>query len=86
MNATTTMTIRVSTELKDKLGRIAEATRRSQSFLAAEALEAYARRELQIIEDIRVGLEEIAAGKGIPHDVVMTEARALIAAVKKRAA
>ncbi len=86
MNASTTMTIRVPVELKERLGRISEVTRRSQSFLAGEALANYVNRELEIIEGIQRGMEEIRAGKGIPHDVVMAEARAIIAEARKRKA
>ena len=37
-SASTTMTIRLDPQLKAKLGRLAEGTRRSRSFLAAEAV------------------------------------------------
>ena len=40
MPASTTMTIRVSPEVKGKLARLSEATRRSNSFLAGEAVAA----------------------------------------------
>ncbi|MDP1730732.1 MAG: ribbon-helix-helix protein, CopG family, partial [Devosia sp.] len=36
---TTTITIRVPVEIKQKLDRLAEATKRSRSYLAADALE-----------------------------------------------
>ena len=84
MNATTTMTIRVPAELKERLGRIADATRRSQSFLAAEAVSAYVDRELAIIEGIQRGLEDMRAGRVTPHKVVMAEARALIAEARAK--
>jgi predicted transcriptional regulator len=86
MTASTTLTIRVPVEVKERLGRISAASRRSQSYLAAEALTAYVDRELAIIEGILQGMEEIRAGKGIPHDVVMAEARAIIDEARKRAA
>jgi len=35
---TTTMTIRLENELKDRLDQLADATQRSKSFLAAEAI------------------------------------------------
>lgn len=79
MTASTTMTIRLSTELKDKLGRISAATRRSQSFLAAEALAAYVNRELEIIEGIQRGLADIAAGRVVPQEEAMARVRAAIA-------
>lgn len=45
----TTVTIRVDPEVKDKLDRLARDTRRSRSYLAAEAVAAYVDRELEII-------------------------------------
>ena len=56
MNASTTMTIRLSIELKEKLDRLADGTRRSRSYLAVEAVSAYVERELAIIEGIQRGL------------------------------
>ena len=40
----------------EKLGRLAHNTRRSRSYLAAEAVESYVDRELEIIEGIQRGL------------------------------
>ena len=80
MTASSTMTIRVSAELKSKLERIADNTRRSKSWLAGEAIEAYVARELDIIEGIERGLEDMKAGRGTPHNEVMAQVRARIAA------
>ena len=44
MTTSTTMTIRLDPQLKAKLGRLADGTRRSRSFLAAEAVETYVDR------------------------------------------
>ena len=55
MTTSTTMTIRVSSEIKEKLSRLAHGTRRSKSYLAAEAVSAYVERELEIIEGIQRG-------------------------------
>ena len=79
MNVSTTMTIRLSAELKEKLDRLADGTRRSRSFLAAEALSAYVERELEIVEGIMRGLEDVAAGRVTPHDEVMAMADEIIA-------
>lgn len=80
----TTMTIRVPVEVRDKLQRIATGTRRSKSYLAAEAVAAYVERELAIIEGIQQGLADLAAGRTVPHDTVMAEARAIIAAARDK--
>ena len=87
MTATSaTMTIRVSLETKEKLDRIAAETRRSKSFLAAEALADYADRELEIITGIKRGMADAEAGRVVPHDQAMAEIYAVIdAAEVKRA-
>ncbi|ESZ18003.1 CopG family transcriptional regulator [Mesorhizobium sp. L48C026A00] len=78
MTASATMTIRVSSETKLKLERIAADTRRSKSFLAAEAISAYVDRELEIIEGIKRGMADAAAGRVVPHDEAMTEIDAIM--------
>lgn len=72
------MTIRVPAELKEKLGRLAEGTRRSRSFLAAEAVAAYVERELEIIEGIQRGLADVAAGRVVSYEQVTMKARQII--------
>ena len=73
MADSTTLTLRLSTELKAKLDRLAMETRRSKSFLAAEALETYVAHELDIVDGIKRGLADMAAGRGIPHEQAMAE-------------
>ena len=45
----TTLTIRLPAEAKARLGQLAKQTRRSRSFLAADAVTEYVTRELAII-------------------------------------
>jgi predicted transcriptional regulator len=82
MTASTTMTIRVSSETKLKLERIAADTRRSRSFLAAEAVD----RELEIIEGIKRGVADAATGRVVPHDEAMAEIDAIIEAAEAKRA
>ena len=57
----TTLTIRIDDEVKDRLDRLAESTQRSKSFLAAEAIREYvANNEWQVAE-IRKALKEADA-------------------------
>lgn len=84
MTASTTMTIRLSPETKEKLERLGDATRRSKSFLAAEAVTAYVERELEIVEGIKRGLADVEAGRVVPHAQVMKEARQIIADAKQK--
>jgi predicted transcriptional regulator len=86
MTASTTMTIRVRPDVKEKLERIANDTRRSKSFLAGEAVAAYVERELEIIDGIKRGLEDVAAGRVVPHEQVMADARQIIADAKRKKA
>lgn len=83
MPATATMTIRVSSETKRKLERLAADTRRSKSFLAAEAVSAYVERELEIIDGVRRGLADVEADRVVPHDEAMAEVQAVIDAAKR---
>ncbi|MDW9547361.1 ribbon-helix-helix protein, CopG family [Sinorhizobium meliloti] len=73
MPVSTTMTIRVSPELKKKLDRIARATSRSRSFLAGEAVAAYVDRELEIIDGIKRAMADAEAGRLVPHEEAMAE-------------
>ncbi|TPK58035.1 ribbon-helix-helix protein, CopG family [Mesorhizobium sp. B2-3-3] len=82
MTASTTMTIRVTPEIKEKLGRLATNTRRSKSYLAAEAVSAYVERELSIVDGIKRGMADVAAGRVVPHDEAMAELHAVIDAAK----
>lgn len=74
----TTLTIRVPVEVRDKLARIASGTQRSKSYLAAEAVAAYVERELAIIEGIQEGMADIAAGRTVSHTQAMAEFRAIV--------
>lgn len=86
MSESTTMTIRVSPELKERLGRLAHDTRRSKSFLAAEAVSAYVDRELAIIEGIQAGMRDARAGRTVPHEQAVAELQAVIDAARGRKA
>ena len=79
----TTMTIRVPQDVRDKLDRISKATRRSRSYLSAEAVTAYVERELEVIEGIQRGLADVAAGRVVPHDEAMAEIFAVIDEAKR---
>lgn len=85
MSTSSTMTIRLSAELKSKLERVADNTRRSKSWLAGEAIERYVDRELEIINGIERGLADVQAGRVTPHDEVMADIRARIDAKANRA-
>ena len=58
----TTMTIRLDDEVKDRLDHLADATRRSKSFLAAEAIREFVENNEWQIAEIQAALKEASAG------------------------
>ncbi len=84
MSASTTMTIRIRPDVKEKLERIAVGTRRSKSFLAGEAVAAYVDRELEIIDGIKRGMGDAETGRIVPHDEAMAEIYAAIEAAEAK--
>ena len=81
--SSTTMTIRVSVDLKEKLDRLAVDTRRSRSFLAAEAVSAYVARELAIVEGINEGLADVRNARTLSHEDAMAELASAIDNVER---
>ena len=75
MAETTTITVRVPVEIMERLDRLAGHTRRSRSYLAAEALEIYTRFELEILEGVLKGVEDVKAGRVVPHEQAMSQLR-----------
>ena len=58
----TTMTIRIEDEVKDRLDRLAGSTRRSKSFLAAEAIRQFVENNEWQVAEIEAALKEADAG------------------------
>ena len=58
----TTMTIRLAPDIKDRLDLLAEATSRSKSYLAAEAIREYVETNEWQIRETRAALAEADAG------------------------
>jgi predicted transcriptional regulator len=79
----TTITVRVSTELRNRLEAIAVETRRSKSFLSNEAIERFVETEEEFIESIRQARKDVAEGRGIPHEQVMREIDEMIAEAER---
>ena len=59
---TSTVTIRLEDVTKDKLEKLAGATHRSRSFLAAEAIKAYVESNEWQINEIHEAIKEADAG------------------------
>ncbi len=83
MPSSTTLTIRVTQEVKDQLDRLAAATHRSKSFLAAEAIAKYVEQEAEIVLGIERGLADAEAGRLVPQDGAMARLEATIAAAER---
>jgi len=73
-----TMTVRLSVKTKSALGKLAQRTRRTRSFLAAEAIADYVERELAIVAGIRRGVADMEAGRVTPHKAAMRRLRKAI--------
>lgn len=58
----TTMTVRIEDETRERLERLAQATQRSKSFLAAEAIRAFVESNEWQIGEIKAALAEADAG------------------------
>ena len=62
-----TLSIRLDAGTKRRLDALAKRSRRSKSFLAAEAIAAYVEAEEWQLGEIQDGLDELDAGQGISH-------------------
>ena len=72
MSETVTITIRLSRTQLERLNALAQSTKRSKSFLAAEALAAYLSAQEWQVAAIREALDAADAGaKPVEHEMVM---------------
>jgi predicted transcriptional regulator len=68
--ASTTVTVRVQSEVKKRLEKLAKSTGRSRSVLAAEALSDYLDVNEWQIAGLKRAIASLDRGKGIPHQDV----------------
>lgn len=68
----TTMTIRLDDELKEQLERLAAATQRSKSFLAAEAIREFVELNEWQINELQRALKEADAGDFASENEIRT--------------
>jgi predicted transcriptional regulator len=64
---TTTLSVRIDSDTKDQLEALAKRSRRSKSFLAAEAIAAYVEAEAWQLDEIQAGLQELDSGRAVAH-------------------
>jgi predicted transcriptional regulator len=67
-NDTTVVTTRIDAALKARLDALARCTKRSKSYLAAEAIAAYVELNEWQIGEIRAGIAELDAGAGLSQE------------------
>lgn len=72
MAGSTTLTIRIDQEIKDRLEVSAKRQKRSKAFLAVEAIEEYLSTQEWQQKRIVEALASVERGEGVSHDTVMT--------------
>ena len=71
----TTLSVRIDIDTKKRLEALAKRARRSKSFLAAEAIAAFVEAEGWQLDEIQAAMNELDAGRGLPHKAVATWVR-----------
>lgn len=66
----TTLSIRIDPKTKRRLDLLARRSRRSKSFLAAEAITAYVQSEEWQLGEIQAGLSDLDRGDAVGHERV----------------
>lgn len=84
MPTSATLTVRLTPAVKQQLGRLADVTRRTRSFLAAEAIAAYVAREADIIAGVERGLDDMRAGHLVPHNAAMARLAATVTSTESQ--
>ena len=64
---TTTLSVRIDAKVKKRLESLAGRSRRSKSFLAAEAITAFVEAEHWQLDEMQAGVAELDAGRGVAH-------------------
>jgi len=77
MADSTVLSVRIGKPIKKRLARLARAMRRSQSFLAAEAIEEFVDVQEWQIAGIEKALASLDRGDGVPHEDVKAWAASL---------
>ena len=67
---TQTLSIRIDPETKKRLDALSRRSKRSKSFLAAEAITAYVESEEWQIGELHIGIAELDSGQEVSHEKV----------------
>jgi RHH-type rel operon transcriptional repressor/antitoxin RelB len=68
--STETLSIRIDTTTKKRLDALSKRSKRSKSFLAAEAIAAYVESEEWQLGEIQAGIAELDSGEEVSHEKV----------------
>ena len=68
--SSTTLSIRLDSRTKAKLEALAKSSRRSKSFLAAEAIEAFVNAESWQLAELEAGVKDLDARRSVDHQEV----------------
>ncbi|HEX5340046.1 MAG TPA: CopG family ribbon-helix-helix protein [Gammaproteobacteria bacterium] len=68
MAATTLISVRVPKDVAKRLANLADATDRSKSYIAGQAIEEFLTLQEWQVKAIREGIAEADAGKLLPHN------------------
>jgi len=82
---TETLSIRLDSATKQRLAALARRSKRSASFLAAEAITSYVEQEEWQLGEIRAAMAELDEGHAVSHDKVATWLRSWGTAGEKKA-
>ena len=67
---TATLSIRIDAETKRRLDALSKRSKRSKSFLAAEAIAAYVESEEWQLGELHAGIAELESGQQVTHEKV----------------
>jgi predicted transcriptional regulator len=67
---TETLSIRINAETKKRLNALARSSKRSTSFLAAEAIAVYVESEEWQLEELHAGKADLESGQTVGHEKV----------------
>jgi len=70
MNSTT-MTVRLEFDIKERLTKLAEATHRSRSYLATQAINEYLKTQEWLVSEIQKGIVEADTDQLIDHASIL---------------
>lgn len=82
---TETLSIRLDSATKQRLDALSKRSKRSKSFLAAEAIAAYVEQEEWQLGEIHAAIGELDAGQAVSHEEAASWLKSWGTAVEKNA-